>query len=89
MAKKSGLTIEDVKNMKFDPSSSTPPLDRNFKREKKSVGSSIDISKGERMENHEKSLFNKPADKGEQILVEENLVSPRNHKECLDERERG
>ncbi|KAI8552682.1 hypothetical protein RHMOL_Rhmol06G0285500 [Rhododendron molle] len=39
------------------------------------------------MENDEKSLFKKPAGKGEQILVEENLVSPRNHKECLDERE--
>lgn len=87
MTKKSGLTLKDVKNMKFDPSSSTPPLDRNSKREKKSVGSSIDISKGERMENHEKSLFKKPAGKDEQILAEENLVSPRNHKECLDERE--
>ncbi|XP_058217616.1 uncharacterized protein LOC131328728 [Rhododendron vialii] len=39
------------------------------------------------MENDEKSLFKKPAGKGEQILAEENLVSPRNHKECLDERE--
>lgn len=73
-------TRSDVKNLKFDPSSSTPPLDRNSKREKKSVGSSIDISKGERMENHEKSLFKKPAHKGKQVMVEGNLA--------FDERER-
>lgn len=101
------ITLEDVKNMKFDPPLNELDILKGISaraqrdRERKAIeeeggkklifptqeplgenhvsGSSIDISRDERMEN-EKSLFKKPADKGKQVMVEGNLA--------FDERER-
>lgn len=106
--KMENITLEDVKNMKFDL-----PLNEldifigisaraQRERERKAIeegkklifptqeplgenpvsGSSIDISRDERMEN-EKSLFKKPADKDKQVMVEGNLAF--NERERLKE----
>lgn len=101
--KMENITLEDVKNMKFDPPLNELDIfigisaraQRERERERKAIeeeegkklifptqeplgenpvsGSSIDISRNERMEN-EKSLFKKPADKGKQVMVEGNLA---------------